>query len=156
MTSLTYRSPVRNSSAELSITRHSHVQTSQSIGHATVLRLPVTHDETLEAKLSLEDAVHELRVLAPVRVVDLVVRAHERSDTSADGISKWPCVKFVQGTVIHVGGGGLGDVEAVAAGLPGLTEVLLLVGEPVLCPVSMAVASVKDGWRPTLAQAITF
>lgn len=109
-----------------------------------MLGLPITHDKTLETKLGLKDTVHELRVLAAVRVVDLIVRTHERSDTGADCVSEWPCVELVQCAVVHVGGGGLGDVEAVAGGFAGLTEVLLLVGNPVLWRVSMTVAS-KDG-----------
>jgi hypothetical protein len=36
----------------------------------------VTYHETLETKLLLQDTVHELAVLAAIRVVDSLIRAH--------------------------------------------------------------------------------
>jgi hypothetical protein len=60
-----------------------------------VLRRPITHDEALETKLILEDVVLEVRVLASIAVVDLVVGAHNRASACADGLSKRPDVKFV-------------------------------------------------------------
>lgn len=60
-----------------------------------MLRRPVTHDESLETKLILEDVVLKVGVLASVAVVDLVVGAHDRASACADGLSKWPDVKLV-------------------------------------------------------------
>ena len=60
-----------------------------------MLRGPVTDDETLETKFVLEDVVLEVRVLASVAVVDLVVRAHDGASACADGFGERPHVKFV-------------------------------------------------------------
>ena len=38
-----------------------------------MLRLPIAHDEALEAKLALENVVEQVAVLACVAVVDLVI-----------------------------------------------------------------------------------
>ena len=78
-----------------------------------MLCLPVTHDEALEAELRLQNTVQELGVLAAVGVVNLIVGAHERSDSGADCVGKWPNVELVKSAVVQVGGGGLGDVVAV-------------------------------------------
>jgi hypothetical protein len=48
------------------------------------------HDETLEAKLALQDIVLKVRVLANLRVVDLVVAAHDRTSSGANGVSERP------------------------------------------------------------------
>lgn len=42
-----------------------------------MLSSPVTHDEALETQLVLEDIVLQVRVLASVAVVDLIVGALE-------------------------------------------------------------------------------
>jgi hypothetical protein len=60
-----------------------------------MLRTPVAHDESLETKLVLEDVVLEVRVLASVAVVDLVVRAHDRACASTHGIGERPYVELV-------------------------------------------------------------
>jgi hypothetical protein len=60
-----------------------------------VLRRPITHDETLETKLILEDVVLEVGVLASVAVVDLVIGAHDRASACADGFGEGPYVEFV-------------------------------------------------------------
>ena len=102
-----------------------------------MLRLPITHDKSLEAELGFKNTVHKLGVLAAVGVIDEVVRAHEGADSCADSVSEGPGVELVQGAVVHVGGEGLGDVVAVGAGcFGGLAEVLLFVGDPVLPIVS--------------------
>lgn len=97
-----------------------------------MLSLPITHNETLKAKLGLENTVHELRVLAAVGVVDLVVGAHERSNSGADGIGKWPRIQLMESAVVHVGGQGFADIKTVADRLWSLTEVLLFIGNEVL------------------------
>ena len=60
-----------------------------------MLRRPITHDEALETELILEDVVLEVRVLASIAVVDLVVGAHDRASACADGLGKRPDVKLV-------------------------------------------------------------
>ena len=60
-----------------------------------MLRRPITHDEALETELILEDVVLEVRVLASIAVVDLVVGAHNRASACADGFGKRPDVKLV-------------------------------------------------------------
>ena len=129
---ITYGSPIAHSSAEDCVTWHAHIKTCKGIRNTTMLCLPVTHDEALEAELRLQNTVQELGVLAAVGVVKLVVGAHERSDSSADCVGKWPRVELVKSAVVQVGGGRLGDVVAVTDCLWSLTEVLLLVGKPVL------------------------
>lgn len=64
-----------------------------------MLRRPIAHDEALETKLVFEDVVLEVRVLASIAVVDLVVGAHNRTSACADGFGKWPDVKLVLATV---------------------------------------------------------
>jgi len=90
-----------------------------------VLGVPVEHDEAVKGELALEDAVHELAVLAAVRVVDAVVGAHDGGDAGADAVHEGPEVVLVQRLVVEVGRGGL-DAEIGAA------VRLLLVGDEVL------------------------
>ena len=101
-----------------------------------MLCLPVTHNETLEAKLGLQNTVQELGVLASVGVVELVVGTHERSDTGANCVGKWPCVQLVKCAVVHVRGERFSNIVAVADCLWSLTEVLLFVGQEVLSHVN--------------------
>ena len=49
-----------------------------------MLGSPITHDETLEIELILQQSVQQVTVLAAVRVVDLVVRAHDGGNTLLD------------------------------------------------------------------------
>lgn len=88
-----------------------------------MLGRPIAHDEALEAHLVLEDTVEELGVLATIRVVDLIVRAHDGTDASADGISKGPGVELVHSLVVQVGGERLGDVVLAGLDLATLSEV---------------------------------
>lgn len=50
---------------------------------------------TLEAELSLEKTVQHLAVLAAIRVVDTLVRAHNGCTTSRDGIIEGPEIQLV-------------------------------------------------------------
>ena len=61
-----------------------------------------THHVALEVQLSLEDTVDQLIVLARPRSVDLVVGAHERGDSSFDGVGKRPKVQFMESAVVNV------------------------------------------------------
>lgn len=100
-------------------------------GHARFASLAMClHDETLEAKLALEDVVLEIRVLAGLRVVDLVVRAHDGTRAGADGVSKGPQVQLVQSLVVQVGADGID--KAKVSEIAGLAEMLLLVHNEVL------------------------
>lgn len=95
-----------------------------------MLGIPVRHDETLETKLALQDVVLEVRVLAGLRVVDLVVRAHDGTSTGADSIGKGPQVELVQSLVVNIGADGIDEAKVLK--VAGLAEVLLLVQNKVL------------------------
>ena len=123
---------VRHTVSKGNITGHRHVQTSERRFDTAVMRLPVGHNKTLEAKLVLEQLVQEMTVLAGVAVVDLVVGAHDCTYTCTNRISKRPQVHLVHGLVIDVGAGSLGDVVPIADGFGDLSEVLLFVGDVVL------------------------
>jgi len=79
----------------------------------------------LEAELTLENIIVEVAVLAGVRVIDLVVRAHNGASSSTDGISERPEVQLVESNVIDVGAGSFADIAARL--ITALTEVFLLV-----------------------------
>lgn len=66
--------------------------------------VPIKKHKAIERQLRLEDAVHQLAILASVRAIDAVVRAHDRSDTSSDAVDKRPEVVLVQSLVVDVGG----------------------------------------------------
>ena len=95
-----------------------------------MLSTPIRHDETLEAKLALENVVLEVRVLAGLRVVDLVVGAHDGTSTGTDSISKRPQIQLVQSLVIDVGADGVDEAKVLE--IAGLAEVLLLIENEVL------------------------
>ena len=79
-----------------------------------------THHVALEVQFSLEDPVDQLVVLACPCPVDLVVRAHERGNTSLDRVGEGPKVQLVEGAVVDIGA-------------HGLTVTLLLIADIVLC-----------------------
>lgn len=54
-----------------------------------MLGVPIGHDETLETELALENVVLQIRVLAHLRVVRLVVGAHDTTSASADSYARW-------------------------------------------------------------------
>jgi len=99
---------IKKSITEERVIGHLHVQSAKSWLNGTVSCSPIWHHETtcivlgyeivqwahieehkweipLEAHASLEVGVKSLVVLAGVGVVDLVVRAHDRSDSGVDG-----------------------------------------------------------------------
>ena len=84
----------------------------------------------MEAKLALHDVVLEVRVLADLGVVDLVVRAHDGSSSSTDGVGERPQVELVQSLVVQVGADGIDEAKVLE--VTGLAEVLLLVHNEVL------------------------
>ena len=61
-----------------------------------------THHVALEVQLSLEDSIDHFVILARPCTVELVVRAHERSDTGFDAVGERPEIEFVQGPVVDV------------------------------------------------------
>lgn len=71
-----------------------------------------------------------MRVLAAIGVVDLLIGAHYRTDTSADSIGEGPKIEFMHGAVIDVTGDGFREdgVVLVAICFGSLTEMFLLVG----------------------------
>jgi len=95
-----------------------------------MLSIPVRHDETLEAKLPLQNVVLQVRVLAPLGVVDLIVRAHDRAGTSTNGIGKRPKVKFMEGFVIEIGADSIN--KTIFTKSTRRTEVLLFVQDVML------------------------
>ena len=50
-----------------------------------------------------QDPVHELAVLAGVRLVDTLIRAHNRGDLCLNGLREGPQVDFVHCSVVNVG-----------------------------------------------------
>jgi len=95
-----------------------------------VLGLPIRHNESLEAEFALENVVLEVRVLAKLRVVRLVVGAHNGASSSADGVSERPEVQLVQSLVVHIAADSINKAEVLE--LSRRTEVLLLVVDVVL------------------------
>jgi hypothetical protein len=91
-----------------------------------MLSLPVRHNESLKSQFALQDIVQELRVLTAVRVVDLVVRTHDRADTCAHSVRKGPHVKFMQRRIIDIRGDGVGYVPSVTCRFTDLAEVFLM------------------------------
>lgn len=75
--------------------------------------------EPLEPKLVLKQLIQDIRVLAAVRIIDLIVRAHDAPDTGAHGVCERPQIQFMHCFII--------EVAADAA-----AEVLLLVEHVVL------------------------
>ena len=124
------RSPERLARVEVGVSWHGHVQTGKGGGNTRVLSVPVGHDESLEAELTLQDVVLEVRVLADLRIVDLVVGAHDGASTGADGVGKRPEVQLVERLVVDVGADGIDKAKVLKDA--GLAEVLLLVHEEVL------------------------
>jgi hypothetical protein len=61
-----------------------------------------THHVALEVQLSLEDSIDHFVILARPCTVELVVGAHERSDTGFHAVSERPEVELVQGPVVDV------------------------------------------------------
>jgi hypothetical protein len=67
-----------------------------------MLGVPVTDDEAFKSQLGLQPSIQCLTVLAPVRVVQSVVRAHDGSGTSSHGVGKRPEIDLVNGLVIDI------------------------------------------------------
>lgn len=68
-----------------------------------MLRIPIKQDKTVKVQLALEDAIHELAVFAAVGVVDAVVGAHHRGDSSVNTVHEWPQIEFMQRFVVYIG-----------------------------------------------------
>jgi hypothetical protein len=114
-----------------------------------VLCLPITHDKSLKIELVLQEVIEGVRVLAPIRVVDLIVGAHYGTSAGFDGIGKWPDpvrqrlhedgevilpqIHLVHGLVINIGTNTLGNVETITLSLASLAESLLFIGDEMLC-----------------------
>lgn len=86
-----------------SVSRHDHVQTSSDRGSIGLGGPPIAHDESSKAKLSLEDLSQSSIVLASIGVVDLVVAAHDGSNSGLDGPQEWVSVQLVDGSIVDVG-----------------------------------------------------
>jgi hypothetical protein len=95
-----------------------------------MLGIPITHDEAFESQLGLQPSVQRLTVLAPVRVIQPIVRAHDGSGTGAHSICKGPEINLVNRLVIDVAAAG---GNRVVVGVDGrITVQLLLVSDVVL------------------------
>ena len=57
---------------------------------------------TLESKLILQYTIESLAVLATIRPIDPVVRAHERSHTTLDSVLEGPKIEFMHGAIVNV------------------------------------------------------
>jgi hypothetical protein len=64
--------PVAGSTVEANVTRHAHVHSCERRSHARVVGAPITHHESLEAELILQQVVESVAVLAAIAVVDPV------------------------------------------------------------------------------------
>jgi hypothetical protein len=82
---------------------HVHVQPSLNRGHTRVSRAPIRHDVALETEFGLEQTVLGCGVLAAVRTVDALVRAHEGGCLCLHGVGEWPHVELVHCTIVDVG-----------------------------------------------------
>ena len=87
---------------ESRVARHGHVKSGQSGGHTSMLGAPITHDEALETKLSLQKVVQGVRVGAPIAVVDLVVGTHDGAGACTNCVSKWPQVQLMHCYVVDI------------------------------------------------------
>lgn len=67
-----------------------------------MLRLPITHDETLESQLALQQAVQGLGVLASIRVVDLLVGTHNGTHSGSDRVGEWPEIELMHSLVVNI------------------------------------------------------
>lgn len=110
------------------------IQASKDRGDTTMNRAPITHDISLESQLRLQNPVLSFAVLAGIGVINAVVRAHNRSTSGTKGLSKRPCIDFVNGLVIDVGGDGFGSLALcisawVAVGLLLIRDVMLDAGQ---------------------------
>ncbi|KAI3483603.1 hypothetical protein L1887_53519 [Cichorium endivia] len=114
------------------VTRHGHVETGVGRSDTGVLGTPVGHDVAGELQLGLETVVEQLRVLAGPRVVDEVVRAHDRSCTRLDTAEERMQVDLALSARVEVG-----------AAL--VSEVLLLIVDVVLeCGLHAGILCAKD------------
>jgi hypothetical protein len=99
--------------------------------------LEVTYDEALETQFFLQDTIQELAVLASVRVVDSLVRAHQGACSFTQSIHEWPSVQLVQCAVIYIGRDSL-------AFITGASPVFLFLSKPVLPTSSASVSSQSE------------
>jgi hypothetical protein len=109
---------------------------------------PIRHDVSLEAELSLQDAVLGLGVFASVGAVESLVSAHERSCTSLHSIGERPEVKLVKGSVVHVGRDGLlhDSVEGSIGVVSGVALSFLLVANVMLsCGLHSSILDAHNG-----------
>jgi hypothetical protein len=95
-----------------------------------MLSVQIQQHKSLEGKLVLEDAVHELAILTAVRIIDAVIRAHNGPDAGLDAIHERPKVVFMEGLVIYIGRLSL-DTEV------GPTVRFLLIADEVLASLSV-------------------
>src|SRR6266850_5917910 len=67
-----------------------------------MLSRPVRHHESLKSKLVLENPIHRVVVLAGVRPVNKVVRAHDRRDASHDTTQERSNIDLMLSPIIDV------------------------------------------------------
>jgi hypothetical protein len=106
-------------------TGHVHIAPCERRLHAIDHRGPIGDDWPLEVELLFDEPVQDLRVLARLSLVELIVRAHDGRHAGVDGLGEWPEVELVNRPVINVRGRNL-------LRLPAAAEVLLLVPDEVL------------------------
>jgi hypothetical protein len=84
-----------------------------------------TYHETLEAKLLLENTIHELTILAAVRVVDSLVRAHDTRSPHFQRVHEGPSIQLVQRTIVYIRRNGFAFITRSSS-------VLLFLSKPML------------------------
>ena len=105
---------------------------SQRTSNAAVMRTPISHHESLKAKLILEQMIKRIAVLTSIAIIDQIVRTHHRACARSNSIGKRPEIQLVHGLVVDVRAEWLTDREVVACCFGDLTEVFLLVADVVL------------------------
>ena len=113
--------------AEAPTERHHHVQT--SVGTVQLVdSVPVEQDESLKLELLFQNSIEHLAVVAAVRSIDALIRAHDRGYTSVDTVDERPEVKLVEGLVVNVRRNGLDAEIGSAIGFLLIANEMLTVG----------------------------
>jgi hypothetical protein len=68
---------------------------------------------TLETKLVFKETIQCLAVLASIRTIDPIVRAHERGDTALDSVLERPEIDLMHCAVIDVGRNGFDSLALI-------------------------------------------
>lgn len=81
----------------------------------------------MKPKLIFQNTIEQLGILAAVRRIDSVVRAHHRRSASFDRVGKRPCVDFMHCAIVNVGRHGFDGLALIVGA--GVSLGLLLVAD---------------------------